>query len=156
MTERGFNNAKKVTKMETATQKKIEILPKAWVFHGTLALLAFLCVLGVQAYQWAYNVDSEESGAIYFSRTAHPNLQWAFDEWERCNQGAGSYAKDGYFAKEQCDLAVTALGEKRGASAEAREAVEILRANMIAASNRIEPPRWWPLSPPLVLAQMAN
>lgn len=131
--------------MTTAAQKRIEILPKTWVIRGALALLVFLCVLGVQGFLWIYKVDSEESGAIHLSRTAHPDLKWAFDEWERCNQGAGSYAKDGYFAKEQCDLAVTALGDKQGAGTQAREAVEILRASMIAASNRIKSPMW-PLS----------
>lgn len=131
--------------MNSSTQNQVANRPKAWALCGGLGLLVVLCVLGVQAFMWITEVESEESGAIYLSRTAHPNLKWAFDEWERCNQGAGSYAKDGYFAKEQCDLAVAALGYKRGASADGKEAVELLRANMIAASNRIGPPMW-PLS----------
>lgn len=122
-----------------------DFIPKKWAIGGAVALLIFLCVLAVEALMWISSVDIEETGAIDSSRAAHPNLKWAFDEWELCNRGAGSYAKDGYFAKEQCDLAVTALGEKRGARAEATEAVETLRANMIDASNRIKPPMW-PLS----------
>lgn len=132
-------------KMNIKAQPQSGLIPKAWVVYGFLTLLAFLGVLGVQTYLWLVDVDSEESEAIYLSRTAHPNLQWAFDEWERCNKGAGSYAKDGYFAKDQCDLAVTALGDRRQTGKETREAIETLRANMIAASNSIKPPRW-PLS----------
>jgi hypothetical protein len=80
---------------------------------------ACLVYVGIQIRQFS---DAERH-AEQQARLAHPDLAWAFDEWQRCGNGSADYARKGFVTKAQCDLAVINLGKQRGVEITVRNAL---------------------------------
>ena len=89
--------------MQTDASRTPVSLAKTKVFWGSgVALFAVLVVVLVAEFAiWTGDITRAEQTAKSAVRQAHPQLQWALDEWDRCNHGYGDYAKYGYLHKEQ-------------------------------------------------------
>lgn len=84
---------------------------------------AFAVIVIVILAMRGQDAEASRQVAVEKVRRAHPELAWAFAEWDRCAHGEGDYAKQGYVLIEQCDLAVNALATKRGEQLAVRNAL---------------------------------
>lgn len=91
-----------------------------------IGLLVLSAITAVAVWQFQYELRQHQlvqARAEQEMRDSYPDLRWAFEEWKKCDQGAGDYAKHGYITREQCDLAVLAQARQRGGEERVRAAL---------------------------------
>lgn len=80
--------------------------------------LAFV-VVGLIAFATCMQQGSSEASAARRAastvlRSTYPDLAWAFDESDKCNEGTGNFAGKRYYTREACDKAVAEIAKSRG------------------------------------------
>jgi len=100
--------------MPTVTARPLFFLRYFWKIGIVLLAVVIAAGIAVKLYSTIREDAAARADAELKMRKAYPDLKWAFDELDKCNQGEGDYAKNGYATREQCDLAILALGRLRG------------------------------------------
>lgn len=93
-----------------------------------IGLLVLSATTAVAAWQFQHELRQHrlaQARAEQEMRDSYPDLHWAFEEWKKCDQGTGDYAKHGYITREQCDLAVLAQARQRGSEERVRAALHV-------------------------------
>ncbi len=109
--------------MQTSTNKPF--FDRQFWKIGLVMLCVALTAGAAKIYSAVSRNTETQASADLKMRAAYPELKWAFDEWDKCNHGGDDYAKNGYFTREQCDLAILALAKKRGDEQQVASALRV-------------------------------